>query len=245
MSWLLPEIRAVESAASRWDARWKLASIAASMMLVSAIDAWPVAALAFASSVGATLWARLPWMVTVRAVGSVTLPLAPWFAALPILQGWSGADEAALWLARLSAVACLGALLVHSTGLPRLLEAASALPVPRLLVRVAHFAHRFTVVLTAELRRLRIALHARGFRMRTSAHCHRTLGAVVGGSIVRSEARAERVAQAMTCRGFRGDLPLLTPFRTTPRDVVLACGFLLVSAGLACASLPARNWWGA
>ena len=233
MSWLMPEIRIVDSFASRWDARWKLASLTATMMLVGTIDRWPAAAAAFLCACAAALAARLPIAAMAAGIGGVALPALPWFALLPILDSETGAEEAALWLFRLAAVACLGVLLVQSTGMPRLLEAASALPVPRVPVRVAHFAYRFTFVLTGELRRLRIALFARGFRMGTNARTFRTLGAVVGGAIVRSEARAERVVHALQCRGFHGDLPRLTPFRTKASDAAFACLFVFAAAGLA------------
>jgi len=242
MSWLLPEIRVFESPASRWDARWKLATVAASMMLISAIDDWPPAVVGFAFAGCTTLWARLPLLVSAKAVVGVVLPVAPWFVLLPILNSWAGAAEAALWLFRLSTVACFGAMLIRSTGIPRLLEAASALLVPGLLVRVAQFAYRFAFVLTTELRRLRIGLFTRGFRMRSNAHTFQTLGAVVGGAIVRSEARAERVAQAMTCRGFHGHLPRLTPFHTRTADVLTTILFLVIGVSLACATFVPQSW---
>lgn len=210
--------------------------MAGAMLLVSAIDAWPAALVAFGLSFVATLWARLPLPTTGRAVAGVMLPVLPWFVLLPTFDRGNGAEEAALWLLRLGAIACLGAVLIHSTGIPRLLEAASALPLPGLLVRIALFAYRFAFVLTTELRRTRIALHCRGFRMKTNAHTFGTLGAVVGGAIVRSEARAERVAQAMNCRGFRGSLPRLSPFNTRTRDVALAALFAFPAAGLACST---------
>jgi cobalt/nickel transport system permease protein len=51
--------------------------------------------------------------------------------------------------------------------------------------------------------------------------------------LVRGYERAERVGQAMRCRGFDGQFRSLSEFRTRPVDV----GFFLLSAGGAAALL--------
>jgi cobalt/nickel transport system permease protein len=52
---------------------------------------------------------------------------------------------------------------------------------------------------------------------------------VAGALLVRSHERAERVGQAMRCRGFDGRFRSLTAFRTRPADVT----FFLLTAGAA------------
>src|SRR5581483_9166972 len=94
----------------------------------------------------------------------------------------------------------------------------------------ALLAYRYAFLLADELRRLRVALRVRGFRARADRHGYRTLGHVVGAVLVRGADRADRVADAMRCRGFDGRFHTLTAFRTTAADVV-SC--LLVVAGVA------------
>jgi cobalt/nickel transport system permease protein len=65
---------------------------------------------------------------------------------------------------------------------------------------------------------------------RPSRHCYRTLGHVAGTLLVRGHERAERVGQAMRCRGFDGHFRTLTTFRTTAADVT---AFLLIVGGAA------------
>jgi cobalt/nickel transport system permease protein len=98
---------------------------------------------------------------------------------------------------------------------------------PGLLVRLADLTYRYVFVLAGELDRLRIALRVRGFRARPGGHTYRTIGHVAGTLLVRGYEQAERVEQAMQCRGFDGRFRTLTDFRTRPADVA---GFLLIAA---------------
>src|SRR5437868_4244073 len=79
--------------------------------------------------------------------------------------------------------------------------------------------YRYTFLLAEELGRLRIALRVRGYRNRANLHSYRTIGHVAGTLLVRSHERAERVGQAMRCRGFDGRFRSLTAFRTRWPDV--------------------------
>jgi cobalt/nickel transport system permease protein len=107
--------------------------------------------------------------------------------------------------------------------------------VPGLLVQLAMLTHRYIFVLDAELARLRTALRVRGFRNRPSRHSYRTVGHVAGTLLVRGYERAERVGQAMRCRGFDGRFRSLTEFRTTRADRWFFC--VLVGGAVALALL--------
>jgi len=87
--------------------------------------------------------------------------------------------------------------------------------------------YRYIFVLATELARLRIALRVRGYRNRASRHSYRTVGHVGGTLLVRGYERAERVGQAMRCRGFDGRFRSLAEFRTTTADL----SFFLVLVG--------------
>ena len=71
------------------------------------------------------------------------------------------------------------------------------------------------------------------FRSRASLHSYHTVGHVAGTLLVRGYERAERVAQAMRCRGFDGRLRSLAETRTTRVDVL----FFILVAGSAVAVL--------
>jgi cobalt/nickel transport system permease protein len=90
---------------------------------------------------------------------------------------------------------------------------------------VAQLAHRYSLLFFGEARRVRIAMRTRGFRSGTDAHTYRTLGSAAGTLLVRGGDQAERVADAMRCRGFDGKYHPMAPFRTGVWDVA---GFGLV-----------------
>jgi cobalt/nickel transport system permease protein len=198
--------------------------------------------------------ARLPWRWYWSRLAAVGLFLALFAVPLPFLvQGgteWAigpvrvsagGVAAAVTLVAKLLAVLTLGLVALASRPLDVTLKAAHALHVPGLLVQLALLAYRYTFVLTGELRRLRIALRVRGFRNRPTRHAYRTLGHVAGTLLVRGHERAERVGQAMRCRGFDGRFRSLAEFRTRPPDVaafvaivggpVLLCGWDWLRAG--------------
>jgi len=100
--------------------------------------------------------------------------------------------------------------------------------VPGLLVHLALLSYRYLFVLADELARLRVALRVRGYRNRATRHSYRTAGHVAGTLLVRGYERAERVGQAMRCRGFDGRFRSVTAFRTTKADLLFC---LLVAGG--------------
>src|SRR5262249_325713 len=90
--------------------------------------------------------------------------------------------------------------------------------------------YRYLFLLADELGRLRTALRVRGYRNRPNLHSYRTVGHVAGTLLVRSYERAERVGQAMRCRGFDGRFRSLAAARTRATDVIF---FAVVAGGTA------------
>jgi cobalt/nickel transport system permease protein len=136
----------------------------------------------------------------------------------------------ALFLLKAAALATLAAILLVSAPLDATLKAAHALYVPGLLIQLVLLSYRYLFVLGDELARLRVALRVRGFRNRPNRHSYRTIGQVAGTLLVRGYERAERVSQAMRCRGFDGRFRSLVSFRTRLVDVLAL--LLVVAAAL-------------
>jgi cobalt/nickel transport system permease protein len=151
----------------------------------------------------------------------------------PVAISWYGLRVGVLLCAKALAFITLVLVALSTAPFSATLKAAYALRVPGLLVQLVMLTHRYIFVLYAELARLRTALRVRGFRNRASRHCYRTIGHVAGTLLVRGSERAERVAQAMRCRGFDGRFRALTAFRTTRADQL----FFLILAGTAAALL--------
>jgi cobalt/nickel transport system permease protein len=126
----------------------------------------------------------------------------------------------------------LALTLLASAPIQVTLAAAGQLGVPKLLVHLTTLTYRYVFLLLDELGRFRVALRVRGFRNAMTGHAYRTIGQVTGTLLVRGSDRADRVAQAMCCRGFDGHFHTLTTFRTRPADVLLFVILAGVSGGL-------------
>ena len=224
----LPDIP--DSPPARWDARWKLAAVLVAVAGIAALNHLAPSAVALAIGLLLLVVARLP-----RKWVRVRLSLFA-FAALPfVLVLPFTLDSPQRGLVVGLAVFCRGVaigafmlLLVGTAPVHRTITAAHKLKVPGLLVLLALLAYRYVFLLADELRRLRVALRVRGFRASATRRGYRTLGHVAGAVLVRGADRADRVSDAMRCRGFDGRFHTLTAFRTTPADVV---SFLLVACG--------------
>ena len=230
-----------DSPLARWDARWKLAAVLLASAGVAALDHPAPAAAALGVALVLLAAARLPGRWVRNRLAALALATLPFLLILPFTldaagPGWNlgpvRVSERGL-LAGLAvscrglAIGSFGLILVGTAPPHHTLAAAHKLRIPGLLVLLALLAYRYAFLLGDELRRLRIALRVRGFRARANRHGYRTLGHVVGATLVRGADRAERVADAMRCRGFDGRFHTLAAFRTTPADVG---GFLLLTA---------------
>ena len=214
-----------DSPLARWDARWKLAALLLAVFAAVSLQQVGAAAGAFAVALGLAGLGRVPVGVILGRVGLLLLAVAPLLIFVPFT---AGLVEAAVLALRVLAVGLLALVLTRTAPLARTFAAAHALGVPGVLVQIAQLAYRYTFLLAAEVRRTRVALRSRGFQTRTDRHTYRTLGYAVGALLVRSGDRAERVSDAMRCRGFDGTYHSITEFRTTVADVL---GFGAVVAG--------------
>lgn len=242
MTLALRHLDVPDSPLARWDARWKLAALLVAVAGVAMLNRVPAAAVALGVAVGLLVVARLPLRWVRPRLTVLVVAALPFVLVLPFTldgPGWDvgplHASERGLLAGVAVALRCLaiGAfalVLVGTAPVHHTLAAAHRLKVPGLLVLLALLAYRYAFVLADELRRLRVALRVRGFRAKADRHGYRTLGHVTGAVLVRGSDRAERVADAMRCRGFDGRFHTLTAFRTTAADVV-SC--LLAVAGTA------------
>jgi cobalt/nickel transport system permease protein len=243
----------LDSPLRRLDPRWKLAALALQTVSVLLLQSLQAVGLMLALALvlaligrlpGRWFWARLGWTALLLALFVVPLPFLVADDHLLWQWGWLHLGSRGLVLALVLAgkvltVTILALVLLTSAPLDANLKAAHALRVPGLLIQLALLSYRYIGLLTEELQRLRIALRVRGFRQRANRHTYRTVGQVAGVLLVRSHERAERVAQAMRCRGFDGRFRSLTDFRTAPADVLV---FLLLLAALGVCWAVDRGW---
>ena len=107
------------------------------------------------------------------------------------------------------------------------------LRVPEKIVHLLLMTYRYIFVIEEEYKRLLRAAKIRGFQPGTNINTYRTFAYVIGMLFVRSAARAERVHQAMLCRGFKGKFYSLQEFQTGMASWLFSIMLTAIIVGLA------------
>ncbi len=94
--------------------------------------------------------------------------------------------------------------LVATMPIATLGHAMERLRMPSKIIHLFLITYRYLFVMEQEYQRLVRAAKVRGFRPNTNMNTYRTYAYLIGMLFVRASARAERVYQAMICRGFEG-----------------------------------------
>ena len=161
----------------------------------------------------------------------LTVP-GPAFAAFgPVEFSSPGLDRAIKILLRVNLSALTVLVLLAGLEPSRFGHALAGLGFPRKLAHLLLFSARWAALVKQEALRLHDALRARAFRASTSAHTFRTLGHFTGQLLVRALERAERVDEAMRCRGFSGRFALVVEERAGWRDAAFAAGVFCCLCG--------------
>ncbi len=150
----------------------------------------------------------------------------------PLVASREGGALALLILFKANAVVLILFGLVGSLGAGPAVHALARLGLPSKLCQLVLLTLRQIDLVGDEYARMRLAMRARAFVPQSNRHSWRALGWLSGMLLVRSLARARRVADAMRCRGFDGQRRLLWRFRWRRRDTLLLLGALPLLAGL-------------
>jgi cobalt/nickel transport system permease protein len=111
-------------------------------------------------------------------------------------------------------------------------QAMHNLRLPDKLCHLLLFTYRYLYVFEQEFHRLVQAMKIRGFQPRTNLHTYRSYAYLAAMLLVRSYDRADRVFQAMLCRGFHGTFYSLRTFSWRRRDGIFVAASLLALAVL-------------
>lgn len=134
-------------------------------------------------------------------------------------------------------VKCNAILLVFLTlaadmSLPLVGAALDRLRVPPKLVFLFLCTCRHIHVIGEEWQRLRTSASLRGFVPSTSMHTYRTVGNMLGLTVVNSLDRSRRIYEAMLLRGFRGTFHTVADLKAAWRDIVFTAAFFCILACL-------------
>lgn len=104
--------------------------------------------------------------------------------------------------------------------------------VPEKIVHLLSFTYRYIHVINMEYSRLVNAVKIRGFDPGNNIHTYRTYAFIVGMVLLKSYERANRVRQAMLCRGFRGKFYDLNEFSFRALDWMVMVTSLFAVLGI-------------
>jgi cobalt/nickel transport system permease protein len=105
--------------------------------------------------------------------------------------------------------------LISSMSLVTLGHALAHLKIPEKMVFLFLMTVRYIFVIQSEYQRLVRAMKIRGFKPGTNIHTYKTYAYLIGIIFLRASAMAQRVHQAMLCRGFSGKFYSLYKFSST------------------------------
>lgn len=97
-------------------------------------------------------------------------------------------------------------------------HALRKLGLPNKLVYLLMITYRYLFVFEQAYQRLMRAARVRGFMPGTNLHSYRTYAYLAGMLLVQAWSRANRVSNAMKCRGFNGKFYSLLDFQPDPRN---------------------------
>ena len=122
--------------------------------------------------------------------------------------------------------------LIATMSFPTLGHAMHRLRVPGKIVHLMLMTYRYIFVIQQEYLRLIRAAKIRGFRPGTNVNTYRTFAYVIGMLFVRASSRAEKVHQAMLCRGFKGKFHSLQEFQINSASWLFAIMMTATIIGL-------------
>jgi len=222
-----------DSLIHRLDPRVKIVAVSFFSVVVAVSNRFVVLMSALALGFFIVLLARVPMRQLVRRLVPVNVFILFLWLFLPFtVQGEPlfsvgalvGTNKGVLYATQISlksnAIVAVLIALVASSSILTIGHAMHELRVPQKIVHLFFFTYRYIHVIGREYVRLVNAMKVRGFRPGTNMHSYKTFAYLVGMLLVRSCDRAERVRNAMLCRGFRGRLYSLSHFSMKTRDVI-------------------------
>lgn len=127
-------------------------------------------------------------------------------------------------------------VLIATTGFTGVCSALERLGAPRAFALQLLFLYRYLFVLVEEALRMNRARTLRSFKGRGMEM--KTFGHLVGQLLLRTIDRAQRIHQAMLCRGFDGEVHQLRPRRFGRPEFLFTLGWCTLFATLRLVPLP-------
>lgn len=127
-------------------------------------------------------------------------------------------------------------ILASTTSVRDLLAGLQRLRVPDLLIQIMSFMARYGVVVSDQMRRMRIARESRAFSARHLGHA-KVIARSGAALFIRSYERGERVHLAMLARGYNGRLPAMDQQAVPAREWATAFAAPVLAGAIAVAAI--------
>jgi cobalt/nickel transport system permease protein len=232
------------SLAHRLDPRGKIVVGALFAILMATATTYAVALAGLVLALICLALARLPlkevlarllvvnsFIVFLWLVLPLTYPGDPVWRLGPLAASRQGLVYTGLITLKSNAIIIALIALIATAPIVTLGQALHHLRLPDKLCHLLLFTYRYIYVFEQEYRRLVQAMKIRGFRPRTNLHTYRSYAYLAAMLLVRSFDRAERVFEAMRCRGFQGTFYSLRTFTWQRRDGIFLA-FSLLALGV-------------
>ncbi len=215
----------------RLDPRFKIVAATLFTLIVAVLTRFGALGAALTVSVGLIFIARLGlkdvakrlliintfifffWLVL-----PITVPGKTLWQMGPLTLTREGLVLAARLTLKSNAIVLAFIALVATQPIATVGHALGSLKVPSKLVQLLLLTYRYIFVIEQEYRRLSRSAIMRGFKPKTNLHTYKTYAYMVGILFVRAGLRAERVLQAMRCRGFNGRFHTLHHFNYSRQE---------------------------
>ena len=166
------------------------------------------------------LWATVPLTVPGESLASLG----------PLSISREGVALALSVTVKCNAILLCVLVLIADLDLPLIGYALERLCVPAKLVFLFLFTCRYIHVIGDEWQKLQTSARLRGFLPRTSLHTYRTIGNMLGLTVINSIDRSKRIYEAMLLRGFKESFHTVTELKTARVDYVFTFFFFLILA---------------
>lgn len=217
-----------------WNARFKLIGLFLLAVAFSLIQQ-----LALLPAILLTAWllyliSKLPFSYLINRLKYPGIFLLTLVVLLPLIAGETvlaqvgpisikqeGIVQAVIIAARFISIITVMVVLFGTTPFLTTARALRSLGLPELLVDMLLLTYRYIFEAAEDLTRMQRAMRLRGFQgNKLNRHTVTHLSSLIGGLLVRSYDRADRIYNAMRLRGYGSGIRIQAKTAASPRDIV-------------------------
>ncbi len=127
-----------------------------------------------------------------------------------------------------NAIVLLTIVILGTSEVFSLSHALIHLKLPRKLVLLFFFFYRYITVMHDEYVKMKKAILIRCFKPKSNLHTYKTYAYLIGMLIIRSFERSQRIYNAMLCRGFKNNFPIISHFELKKIDIAFGIAMIII-----------------